>query len=77
MLTKTATFSEFKPFESMRYKVHKDGFLVGYVSRFYYDGRNHWVMWNNEGVHSERRSLKDAMAAWEDYTPGQGFKVRQ
>jgi len=73
-ISKKATVSEFKPFESMRYKIYSDDIFIGYVSRFYYDGRDHWFMWNDQGVKSETKSLREALARWAPYRPGIGFK---
>lgn len=56
------TFSGLKPYEIIRYQLTAEhGSLVGYVSRFQFDGRSHWYLWNDAGLHCEYKTRKAAV----------------
>lgn len=66
-----------KPYEMTRWSISDfRGVFVGYVSRYYYDHRSHWRMWNDEGVNSEISSLQAGMRLWNGYKPGISGRVQ-
>jgi hypothetical protein len=56
-------YNDLKPYERIRYRVDDGGDrLIGYLSNFYYDGRDHWVAWRDDGLRCEYATRKKALA---------------
>jgi hypothetical protein len=57
-----ATFNGLKPYEVIRYHLTGEhGILLGYISRHHSDGRDHWYLWNDNGLWCEYRTRKAAI----------------
>lgn len=54
------------PFERMRYQFSDDP-ADGFISRYYYDGRNHWYIWNDAGLRAEVRSRHDGTRQLDEF----------
>lgn len=60
----TPIYKDLQPYENIRYRIDDgDDRLLGYVSNYYYDGREHWVAWRDDGLRYEARTRKRAIAA--------------
>ena len=77
-VTVQPVYTEMKPFETGRYSVTQRGVFYSYVSRYYYDHRAHWYMWNDSGVKAEVKTLTQGVNIWiREYVPGVGFRSAQ
>jgi hypothetical protein len=58
----TPIYASLNPYEVIRWRVSdRDGALLGYASRYHYDGRSHWRAWRADGlrqdVHNRARAI--------------------
>lgn len=59
-------YDNLNAYETLRYRLeNEDGGTIGYVSRYYTDGRTSWVAWRDDGLRQQTHTRHAAIVTLE------------